>query len=168
MIPWQYFPISDPTPQHLVDLVREFEATEAEISSDTHDLSSNEVLALLRPGLVGIGYRVESSKSVMGRINVPVLFGRNGRVQKSFDADAYNEDTRTVLEIEAGRGVTNNQFLKDLFEACMMVDVDFLAIAVRNMYKRSKDFERVVTFFDTLYASRRLALPFQGVLVLGY
>src|SRR5438034_2241640 len=121
MIPWQYFPISDAAPQHLVDLVREFEVKEDEIASHANDLSSNAVLALLRPGLLGIGYRVESSKAALDKINVPVLFGRNGRVQKSFDADAYNEETRTVLEIEAGRGVTNNQFLKDLFEACMMV-----------------------------------------------
>jgi hypothetical protein len=126
------------------------------------------VLAALRPGLVGIGYRVESSKAAVDRINVPVLFGRNGRIQKSFDADAYNREERTVLEIEAGRGVVNNQFLKDLFQACMMVDVDYLAIAVRKIYKNTKDFERVTTFFDTLYVSRRLALPFKGVLIIGY
>jgi hypothetical protein len=168
MIPWQYFPTSDPPPNHLVDLVRQFELKEDEISSEGHDLNSNAVLGLLRPGLVGIGYRVESSKAAADRINVPVLFGRNGRIQKSFDADAYNHDARTVLEIEAGRGVVNNQFLKDLFQACMMVDVEYLAIAVRNVYKGSKDFERVTTFFDTLYASRRLVLPFKGILVLGY
>jgi hypothetical protein len=126
------------------------------------------VLAALRPGLVGIGYRVESSKAAVDRINVPVLFGRNGRIQKSFDADAYNREERTVLEIEAGRGVVNNQFLKDLFQACMMVDVDYLAIAVRKIYKNTKDFERVTIFFDTLYVSRRLALPFKGVLIIGY
>lgn len=168
MIPWQYFPTSDPAPQHLVDLVSQFELKGDEIASETHDLNSNAVLSVLRAGLVGIGYRVESSKAAVDRINVPVLFGRNGRIQKSFDADAYNRDERTVLEIEAGRGVVNNQFLKDLFQACMMVDVDYLAIAVRKIYKNTKDFERVTTFFDTLYASRRLTLPFKGVLIIGY
>src|ERR1700758_4190254 len=125
MIPWQYFPTSDPAPQHLLDLVSQFELKGDEIASETHDLNSNAVLSVLRPGLVGIGYRVETSKAAVDRINVPVLFGRNGRIQKSFDADAYNRDERTVLEIEAGRGVVNNQFLKDLFQACMMVDVDY-------------------------------------------
>lgn len=168
MIPWQYYPTSDPPPDHLVDLVRQFELKQAEISSESHDRNSNAVLALLRPGLVGIGYRVESSKAAADKISVPVLFGRNGRIQKSFDADAYNEDTRTVLEIEAGRGVVNNQFLKDLFQACMMVNVDYLAIAVRSIYRGSRDFERVTTFFDTLYANRRLTLPFEGVLIIGY
>src|SRR5213080_2068983 len=63
MTPWQYFPTSDPPPNHLVDLVRQFELKEDEISSERHDLNSNTVLGLLRPGLVGIGYRVESSKA---------------------------------------------------------------------------------------------------------
>jgi hypothetical protein len=66
----------------------------------------------------------------------------------------------------------NNQFLKDLFQACMMHGVKYLAIAVRNLYEggnqKSRDFERVVGFFDTLYASNRLQLPLKGVLVIGY
>jgi hypothetical protein len=47
-------------------------------------------------------------------------------------------------------------------------DVSYAAIAVRNMYRESKDFDRVISFFDTLYASRRLTLPLQGVLIIGY
>lgn len=77
-----------------------------------------------------------------------------------------------VLEAEAGRAVVNNQFLKDLFQACMMKDVAHLGIAVRNLYEgggaKSRDFERVVTFFDTLYASNRLKLPLTSVVVIGY
>lgn len=70
--------------------------------------------------------------------------------------------------MEAGRGVTNYQFLKDLFQACMMNNVEYLIIAVRNIYRTSKDFEKVATFFDTLYASGRIKLPLKGVLVIGY
>ncbi len=167
-IAWHYFPESAPPPSHLVELVAQFEVAEIEISSATLQLNSNAVLAALRPGLTQIGYQVEASKASADKIRVPVLFGRNGRVQKAFDADAYHPAMRTVLEIEAGRGVDNNQFLKDLFQACMMVDVDFLAIAVRNTYRGNKDFERVATFFETLYASQRLALPLEGVLIVGY
>ena len=53
---------------------------------------------------------------------------------KSFEADAWNIPEKMVLEVEAGRAVVNNQFLKDLFQACMMHDVDYLGIAVRNTY----------------------------------
>jgi hypothetical protein len=99
---------------------------------------------------------------------VPVLFGLNGILEKSFEADAYHNENKTVLEIEAGRGVTNYQFLKDLFQACMMNNVEYLVIGVRRIYRTSKDFEKVVTFFDTLYASDRLQLPLKGILVVGY
>ena len=98
----------------------------------------------------------------------------NGKVEKSFEADAYHGEQGYVLEVEAGRAVVNNQFLKDLFQACMMHEVRYLGIAVRNSYTSgvkktvSKDFERVITFFDTLYASDRLKLPLEGILIIGY
>ena len=91
------------------------------------------------------------------------MFGLNGKLEKSFDADAYHSEKGFVLEVEAGRGVVNNQFLKDLFQACMMRDVDFLGIAVRNIYKNGRDFDKVVKFFETLYASNRLVLPLKGI-----
>jgi len=87
---------------------------------------------------------------------------------KSFDVDAYHETEGFVLEVEAGRGYLNHQFLKDLFQACMMRNVEYLAIAVRNIYKNSPDFEKVFMFFDTLYTSNRLPLPLAGVLIIGY
>ena len=46
-----------------------------------------------------------------------------------------------------------------------MVDVDYLCIAVRNIYKQSKDFEKVYTFLDTLYTSGRIKLPLTGILI---
>jgi hypothetical protein len=73
-----------------------------------------------------------------------------------------------VVEVEAGRGYLNNQFLKDLFQACMMHDVDYCAIAVRNRYITVNDYESVLSFFETLYASNRLKLPLKGVLLVGY
>ena len=50
----------------------------------------------------------------------------------------------------------------------MMYNIDYLAIAVRNRYRSNNDFEKVETFFDTLYVSGRLRLPLAGVLVIGY
>jgi hypothetical protein len=72
------------------------------------------------------------------------------------------------VEVEAGRAVVNNQFLKDLFQACMMHDVCYLAVAVRNFYKGRQDFDIVCRFLNTLYASQRLQLPLRGILVVGY
>lgn len=49
-----------------------------------------------------------------------------------------------------------------------MQGVDYAAIAVRRNYRDSPDFERVVSFVDTLYASDRLHLPLTGLLIIGY
>ena len=138
------------------------------INSEIKQLPSNSVLAELRPGLEKLGFKVEAGKRAAQKIHVPVLFGRNGKLEKSFEADAYHVAEGFVIEAEAGRGVTNYQFLKDLFQACMMHDVKYRAIAVRNIYRASKDFEKVSRFFETLYASRRLTLPLKGILIIGY
>lgn len=111
---------------------------------------------------------MERTKSKRDKISVPVPFGTDGRIERSFEADAFQESSRTVLEVEAGRAVTNNQILKDLFEACVMHDVRYLAVALRLQYRDSKDFERASGFFDTLYASRRLTLPLEGILIVGH
>jgi protein-tyrosine phosphatase len=61
-------------------------------------------------------------------------------------------------------------FLKDLFQASMMHGVEYCAIAVRNIYQagKSKDFEKITTFIETMYASERLHLPLKGILLIGY
>ena len=75
-----------------------------------------------------------------------------------------------MLEVEAGRALMNNQFLKDIFQASMMHGVDYCIVAVRNIYQsgKSKDFEKISTFVETMYASDRLNLPLKGILILGY
>lgn len=168
MTSWQYFPKSRELPELLGSVVDAVRTHEPEIDSEHHDLRSDAVLALLRPDLEGLGFQVEVSKRAGDKIRVPVLFGRDGRLEKYFEADAHHVDAGVVMEVEAGRAYVNNQFLKDLFQACVMHDVDELVIAVRRIYNGGADFERIVGFFETLYASDRLKLPLSGVLVIGY
>jgi hypothetical protein len=168
VIQWLFFPKSDPATPLALAVVNAFESVAGEIDSATHDLSSNSVLALIAPHLTAASFTVEIGKKAEEKIRVPVLFGLNGRLEKSFNADAYHQAGGFVVEVEAGRGVVNNQFLKDLFQACMMHDVFYLAIAVRNVYKGGQNFETVCRFFNTLYASQRLQLPLRGILVIGY
>lgn len=165
---WMYFPKSRQAPEVCRDVVAVMEAAMDRIGSESLQLKSNEVLAELRAGLEARGFEVERGKRKNERIHVPVLFGRNGQLEKAFEADAWDRERGMVLEVEAGRAVANNQFLKDLFQACMMSGVDYCGIAVRNHYRGSNDFDRVCGFFDTLYASRRLQLPLKGVLIVGY
>lgn len=168
MINWQFYPKSKMIPNHLMDVVEIFEGQDVNISSDQLQLKSNEVLEKVRNGLEQIGFKVEKSKKTEGKIQVPVLFGKNGTLEKYFEADGLNKNTKTVIEVEAGRGVTNHQFLKDLFQACMMHEIDYLIIAIRNTYSNRNDFEKVLSFLDTLYSSERLKLPLEGILILGY
>jgi len=168
MINWQYFPKSDKIPFHLKEVIEVFENEAEKIDSENHQFSSDEVLSYLRNGLESINYEVEKSKKKADKIHVPVLFGMNGKLDKYFEADGLNKDKKTVIEVEAGRGVTNHQFLKDLFQASVMHDVEYLVIAVRNIYITSRDFNKVISFIDTLYASDRLKLPLSGILIIGY
>jgi len=163
-----YYPRSKKPSATALAVVAAFDGVSTEIDSSCRDIESNEVLRLLAPALMAAGFRVETGKTADTKISVPVLFGANGKIEKSFDADAYQESSGFVVEVEAPRGVVNNQFLKDLFQACMMFNVRELAIAVRKVYKGRNDFDGVTRFFDTLYASDRLTLPLEGILILGY
>jgi hypothetical protein len=176
MINWQYFPKSDRLTNDLTKIINIFQKYEDKIKSPDKTLSSNEVLRIIQDDLELLNYKVEKGKGNM--VRVPVLYGRNGVLEKSFNADAYSEELGIVIEVEAGRAVDNNQFLKDLFQACMMDGVSYLVIAVRNYYrtkaknangyKEDKDFEDVNLFIETLYASSRLNLPLKGILIVGY
>jgi hypothetical protein len=168
MTEWQYFPRTAVAPEHLTKVVTVFDSASPIIGSASATLVSNKVLAAVAPLLASDGYRVETGAAHANKVRVPVLFGRNGRAAKTFEVDAYSEAEATVIEVEAGRAVVNNQFLKDLFEACVMPTVNFLVICVRSDYRGTNDFEKVCSFLDTLFASDRFRLPLTCVLVIGY
>lgn len=168
MINWQFFPKSNLLPEHLVDVVRVFETHEGSIDSSEYSHKSDEVLKILTGELEKLKYIVEKSKKDSDKVQVPVLFGRNGTLEKYFLADAFNLLKKTVIEIEAGRAVANNQFLKDIFQASVMHDVEYLVVSVRNSYRGKNDFENVLSFLEALYSSDRLKLPLKGILLIGY
>ena len=169
MIRYQFFPRSIGITKHICDVISAFISVEDKISSSNGgDMKSDDVLAILRPNLERINFSVEKSKKSDDKIDVPVLFGYNNNVDKYFNADALSEDGKIVIEVEAGRATENNQFLKDIFEASMMFDVEYLILAVRNIYRGHNDFERIYTFLETMYISNRIKLPLKGILLIGY
>lgn len=85
MVQWLFFPKSDPATQHALAVVAAFENVASEIDSATKELSSNEVLAIVAPHLMQAGFKVEAGKKADEKISVPVLFGLNGKLEKSFD-----------------------------------------------------------------------------------
>lgn len=168
MIKYQFFPRSRGVTNEIQKVIESFKAVESDIDSAMNNLVSNEVLAKVRPYLEKQGYRVEIGKNTEEKIDVPVLFGRDNIIDKSFYADALSKDGRIVVEVEAGQATENHRFLKDIFEACMMFEVEYLVLAVRNIYRTHDDFTRIYTFLETLYISGRLQLPLKGILLIGY
>jgi hypothetical protein len=168
MLRYQLFPRSVGLTDELRSVIDCFERVYDQIKSPENTLNSDGVLQHLRPHLEEIGFAVEVGKSKGEKIPVPVLFGLNNKIDKSFDADGLSRDGRLVLEVEAGRAVVNYQFLKDVFQACMMHGVEYLVLAVRNDYRGSDDFHRVYSFLETLYISSRLVLPLRGIVLIGY
>ncbi len=168
MIRFQFFPRSQGITTPIRSVISCFEKEVSRIKSPDYNLSSNEVLETVRPHLEEIGFTCETGKSKEKKISVPVLFGFDNKIDKAFNADAVSNDGKIVIEIEAGRATENNQFLKDIFQACMMFEVEYLVIVVRNIYRGHKDFEIIHTFLETLYISNRLHLPLKGILLLGY
>lgn len=165
---WHLYPRNKKIPNHLFEVISIFEKNSEMITSEKNTLASNDVLKILEKDLQDKGYKVETGKKQKEKIKVPVLFGQNGLIEKGFDADGVNIQTKTVIEIEAGRAVTNYQFLKDLFQATVMIDIDYLIIAVRNDYHSKKDFLTVCKFMDVLYSSDKLILPLKAILIIGY
>lgn len=165
---YQLFPRSFGVTDEIRSVVSCFEKNYDKIKSPDNNLSSNEVLKILAEDLRQLNFRVEESKASIDKIKVPVLFSINNKIDKSFDADAVSEDGRIVIEVEAGRGYRNNQFLKDIFQACMMPNAEYLVIAVRNHYHNSDDFKSIFQFLETLYINGRLQLPLKGILLIGY
>lgn len=165
---WVYFPRWRRPSETAAQVVACVRSHHDSFDSKSQTLSSNDVLGHLRDGLTNIGFEVEYGKKAAEKIVMPVLWGRDGVVDKAFHCDAFHRESGVVIEVEAGRAVANNQFLKDLFEACMMQEAKDLVLLVRRDYGGVRDFETVFRFMDTLYTSGRLAIPLSGILVIGY
>ncbi len=165
---YQLFPRSFGITDEIRAVISCFEKHYEEIKSPDNNLSSDGVLRVICDDLEAINFKVEKSKASIDKIKVPVLFSINNRIDKFFDADAVSEDGKIVIEVEAGRGYRNNQFLKDIFQACMMPNVEYLVIAVRNHYHNTDDFKSIFQFLETLYISGRLQLPLKGIVLIGY
>ena len=168
MIRYQFFPRSVGITNQIKQIIDCFIEVEDKIKSPENKLTSNEVLKIAREYLLTVGMQIEEGKTRDKKIPVPVLFGLNNKIDQHFDADGLSNDGTIVLEVEAGRAVDNHQFLKDIFQACMMHEVEYLILAVRNDYRGKDDFKKIYTFLETLYISNRLRIPLKGILLIGY
>ncbi len=146
-IRYQFFSKDKDVTQELMDIIKIFVKHSDEFNSYNKELCSHEVLNCVSNDLKQLGYKIKET--------------RNG-------PDAINKQHKIIIEVEAGRALTNNQFLRNLIETCLIDNVEYLILAVRNIYKKQHDYDKIVEFLGRLYASGKLILPLKGVLVLGY
>ena len=171
------FPRTEPPPHFTPDIVAAFRASEAFICTRTlmKGLTSDTVLAVVRPALQLLGFSVEAGKLASDKIKRPVFFGENGEPGLQYEIDAFHPTWRCGLEIEAGRGWMGNAVYRDLVQALVMVELDTLVLAVANTYRYqssgkltiSRDYENTTAVAESLYGHSRIQMPYRLV-VIGY
>ena len=176
-IKYTAFPQTKPPPEFTPELLQIFQIHEAEIAtlSLNKGLMSNAVLSVLRKDLINVGFEVEGGDNNHAIIERPVLFGENGQPVLRHQIDAYHLGWKCGIEIEAGRAFMGNAVYRDLIQASLMVDVDFLALALPNAYRykrlgretTSDDYRKAVGVADTLYRHSRIRLP-NDLILIGY
>ena len=81
-----------------------------------------------------------------------------------------------LVEIEAGRGARGNAVYRDLIRASLIVEANYLALGVMSQYRHMSGGQQVTVAsfkesseqLEAIYASGRLKLPFEGILLFGY
>ncbi len=171
------FPHTEPPPPFAPAVIEVFRAHEPLISALAlaKGLTSDEVLAELRPDLCQLGFAVELGKTSKAKIKRPVFFGENGIPDLQYEIDAFHAEWRCGLEVEAGRAWMGNAVYRDLIQALVMVDLEHLVLAVPNSYRYqssgratiSKDYENTLAVTDALFGHSRIRMPYRLVVV-GY
>jgi hypothetical protein len=172
-----FFPRSSRPPEWVKKLEGAFVLAKETIDTrrETH-LSSDQVLAILRPQLESIGFAVESGKQSGQKIHRPVFFGEMGTPDVQYEIDAYDEGNSVVLEVEAGRAMKGNAFYKDIVQMSLMAEVKYAVIAMPLEYRYMHAGRKVVNYayrdgkdvLEAIWSSRRVVLPFTGMLLIGY
>jgi len=171
------FPRTEPPPGFLPEVLAVIRRHEAAISTRAlqKGLTSDRVLEILAPGLQEIGFAVEASKMRKQKIARPVFFGDDGVPTLQYQIDAYHDQWRCALEVEAGRAWRGNAVYRDLIQAMVMVGVHHLVLIVPNSYKfksqgkpsESPDYEYAKAVADALFGHTRVKMPYSLTLV-GY
>ncbi len=171
------FPRTQTPPPFLAELIERFEIHTHEIGTvhQENGLTSNALLAVLRPDLIDLGFEVEAGKRADDKITRPVFFGENAQPELQYEVDAWHPEWLAGLELEAGRAWMGNAVYRDLIQALVMVDMEHLILAVPQMYRyksggravASRDYDHTVAVAQALYAHSRIEMPF-SLCVVGY
>jgi len=143
---------------------------------DAERVTSDRVLSILRPSMEAHGYTVESGKQANQRIERPVLFGDNGVPSVKYEIDAFHDEIGIAVEVEAGRGAQSNAGYRDIVRTSLLLDARYMALMMPIKYRYTSGgralteeaYAKTREQLSAIYASQRLRLPFEGVLLIGY
>lgn len=171
---WVHFPRNVRAPGWVSQLVEVVTDARAGIETPAAGLKSDQVLLQIADGLAMLGYTVERGKNAADKIDRPVLFGEQGATAVTMEVDAFHDGLGIAVEVEAGRSWNGNAVYRDLVRSSLLLDARYLALLVPVAYKPPSvkvaipayDYTRQL--LDAIYASQRLVLPFEGVVLIGY
>ena len=177
---WRFFPAFRAPPDWVPALTAIFDAHRAQIESlvvHAKRMESDDVLRVLADDLErDMGFAVERGKKRMGKLPRPVFFGDQGTFLRTYEIDAFQPDHGIALEVEAGRATMGNAIYRDIIQGSLIVDARVLALAVPVEYRyksgareaREPSYAKTYSVVEAIYGSQRLALPFEGLLLIGY
>ncbi len=175
---WSYFPRNVRPPGWATEAVAAVRDVRSGIdtgpmpTADQERLTSDAVLARLRPGLEHLGYSVETGKRADQKIRRPVLFGDQGTPTVNYEIDAFHDEHGIAVEVEAGRGAMGNADYRDIVRTSLLLDARFLMLLMPATYRygrtQTSAYSSTRDLLGAIYASERLRLPFEGVLLIGY
>lgn len=173
---WIYYPPRQQPPEWataIVSMIADSEHTISTLAERDKYPDSDGVLKAVAPALLRAGYEVEQSKLDKDRIKRPVLFGEHGRSVMAYSVDAVHLEMGILVEIEAGRATMGNAIYRDLIESSLIFDARFLILMVPQKYRYSggttaQSYRDTKNLLGAIYASQRLQLPLEGILLIGY
>jgi hypothetical protein len=176
---WSYFPRNARPPAWATDLIAAVTGSQDRIDTapmrpaESEALKSDVVLEHLRSSLELLGYTVESGKKASQKIRRPVLYGERGIASVNYEIDAFHDELGIAVEVEAGRGAMGNAEYRDIVRTSLLLDARFMVLMLPDLYRYGESSKKHAyastrDLLDAIYASERLRLPFEGVLLIGY
>jgi hypothetical protein len=104
------------------------------------------------------------------------LFGENGAPEVNYEIDAFHDELGIAVEVEAGRGAAGNADYRDIVRTSLILDARYMALLLPIRYRTTaakrelaiRAYDKTRNQLSAIYASQRLRLPFDGVLLIGY
>jgi len=148
-IKWKMYPQNRGITNSLFLVISEFERVFDDINSSVYDYGSIEVASFVS-SIHKYGYISNSIQAKKREIFVPIAYGENGNLVELMYLDFFNEDSKTAIKIEAGRGYQNNQFLRDIVDADLTGKIETMIIAIRLFYRSQRDYSKVITYLGSV------------------